>query len=173
MNRLKSKHFCIQRIFRILEEFKMADIKKEELQQAFRSLKFAIEKYRSIVGDDGENVSLHYGEDGRFWFDQARNMDSTLYSIWWELNYLQGEIVEEGYLLHNMAKRYCLNTNDDYYYTSGSTIEYFYFDERYPEDAGWQLSTMEHNGDDYYIVSLGKTVKPEGVKVRVRKEKWD
>lgn len=76
---------------------------------------------------------------------------------------LQGigaEVVAQGRLYHNSAKRYEIE-GTDYYFTSGSSVEVLY-------DGAWVSSDVEHDGDDYYLTRL-KGVSMKGLMARAKK----
>lgn len=58
-------------------------------------------------------------------------------------------------------------------YSCGTQIEYRYYyeDEEGKEKARWGLSTVEHDGKDYYIKEH-KKINMEGLIIRVRKPYW-
>jgi hypothetical protein len=75
------------------------------------------------------------------------------------------EVVAQGRLYHNESKRYEIE-GTDHYFTSGSSIEVLY-------DGAWRKSTVEHNGNDYYLTSL-KSVSMNGLMARVKRyPMWD
>jgi len=54
-------------------------------------------------------------------------------------------------------------------YTCGNTIEFLYYDS-YDEREKWAVSSVEHDGTDYYITgNRYKEVKLDGLTVRVRR----
>lgn len=78
------------------------------------------------------------------------------------ISYACLEIIEEGRLVKKDNGRYALG---DYEYTSGSTIEFIYYDD-FDDEEHWGLSRIEHNGD-YYIYHFNG-LKLEGLRVRRR-----
>lgn len=81
---------------------------------------------------------------------------------------LQGigaEVVAQGRLYHNAAKRYEIE-GTDCYFTSGSSIEVLY-------DGEWIPNSVEHNGEDYYLTRL-KGVSMNGLMARAKRYlAWD
>lgn len=140
----------------------------------FSDLKWAMEKVQKEVdwflkylGENCENIEIDYNNpDEKLWLQEALTAEDKLYGLNYDLKHLQGDVIKNGVLIHNSDKRYTLE-GTDHYFTSGSPIEWF--DE---EDNVWRLSTMEHNGEDYYIVGYGREKSPHGIKVRVRERIW-
>jgi len=84
------------------------------------------------------------------------------------LEYLDKKIVAEGPIFHNSSGRYEMLNGE--YFTSGSKIEILV--KPIYEDEGrkpyWVLTSIEHNGDDYYAVALGRETPINGMTVRLR-----
>lgn len=73
------------------------------------------------------------------------------------------EVVAQGRLRHNIAKRYEIE-GTGHYFTSGSSIEVLY-------EGEWIPSSVEHNGEDYYLTSL-KSVSMSGLMARAKQYPW-
>ena len=93
------------------------------------------------------------------------------------LEYLNQPIVETGVLHRNERERYEIEGGREW--TCGHTIEFLCenddFYSHYNEETNdyenvpyWAISSVEHNGEDYYIVRYPK-IQLEGLTVRVRK----
>lgn len=146
------------------KEISLTDTKKE-----FHQLKGHIRELLYRLGDEGENIASSLNPDERFLARQYSSLTDKLDDIQRRLEYLDKEIVTEGPIFHNSAGRYELLNGD--YFTSGSTIEILvkpiYEDEE--DSSYWVLTTIEHNGDDYYAVALGRETSINGMTVRLRK----
>ena len=86
------------------------------------------------------------------------------------ISYLEKPIKGE-YILHkNSNGRYECSAHE---YTCGNCIEYYTYDET-EERYRWIISSVEHDGDDYYIVNSKRlrfdrnAVPLEGLRVRIR-----
>ena len=135
-----------------------------DIKSLIGKMKGTLDSYQEKLRWFEDNCYSEKAED-KFWLDQARWIEDKLGDVVWRVKYLSGEVIAKGHLYHNEAKRYCID--DDNYWTSGSTIEYWH--EEYNE---WFISSMEHNGNDYYIVALGRDKSPNGVLVRMRQRVW-
>ena len=92
------------------------------------------------------------------------------------LEYLNRPIAETGVLHRNERKRYEIKGGREW--SCGHIIEFLcnddchsYYNEEtddYENVPYWAVSSVEHNGDDYYIVRYPK-IQIEGLTVRVRK----
>lgn len=92
------------------------------------------------------------------------------------LNYLNVPVLYEGTLSKNEQGRYQLPNGK--YYTSGSLIECLICDgghDKYNEDSKeyenvpyWARTSVEHDGNDYYLVSY-KNIPMQGLRARVRR----
>ena len=92
------------------------------------------------------------------------------------LEYLNRPIAETGVLHRNERKRYEIKGGREW--SCGHIIEFLcnddchsYYNEEtddYENVPYWAVSSVEHNGDDYYIVRYPK-IQLEGLTVRVRK----
>ncbi len=86
------------------------------------------------------------------------------------VSYLEKPIKGEYVLHKNSNGRYECSAHE---YTCGNCIEYYAYDS-WNEHYRWIVSSIEHDGDDYYIVgskslsSDGNAVPLEGLRVRIR-----
>lgn len=78
------------------------------------------------------------------------------------LDWIDKPVKAKGYLVQNSTGRYEIG-GTDYYFTSGYPLEVFL-----EEDNRWYKSHVEHDGEDYYIVCLGRNTPIEGLLVRTR-----
>lgn len=97
--------------------------------------------------------------------DELQDVISKLSDVSNILEYLSKAILMTGYLVKNQLGRYELD-NGKHYYTSGNRIEAYIYDD-YNESYKWVISTVEHNGKDYYVKGY-PTVKMDGLQVRIR-----
>ena len=138
----------------------LADTKKE-----FEKLKRQLHDLLYRLGDDGENIASSRELDEEFLSRQYRGLTEQVEDMHRKLEYLSKEVVSEGPIFHNSAGRYELLNGD--YFTSGSTIELLVNEE--DEETYWVLTTIEHNGDDYYAIALGRETSINGMTARLRR----
>lgn len=81
-----------------------------------------------------------------------------------DIEYLKKSIKAEGTLYLNRVDRYAIN--DEVYFKLGDTIEILLEDEK-SNSKIWIVSTIEHNGRDYYIKSKPE-LKLNGLYARYR-----
>lgn len=113
-----------------------------------------------------------------FLLDEVRIVMEQLENVSNAINYLKRPISYTGILHKNQSGRYELENG--YYYTSGSSIEFLCTDryhETYNEKSEeyeivpyWCKSSVEHDGNDYYIVGHNDILM-ENLQVRVRSRK--
>ncbi|MGO1059169.1 DUF5348 domain-containing protein [Planococcus sp. FY231025] len=145
------------------------EISLEDTQKEFGKLKKQLHDLLYRLGDDGENIAPSRDSDKRFLIQQYRGLTEKLDGIHRKLEYLSKDVISEGPIFHNSAGRYEMLNGE--YFTSGSTIELLVKDEDEDEDerAYWILTTIEHNGDDYYAVALGRETSINGMTARLRR----
>lgn len=86
------------------------------------------------------------------------------------ISYLRKPIRGEYVLHKNSGGRYECEAHE---YTGGNSIEYYAYDD-WNGYYRWVIGSVEHNGDDYYIVgskslsSDGNNIPLEGLRVRIR-----
>lgn len=136
-----------------------------DTQKEFEKLKRQLHDLLYRLGDDGENITTSRELDEKFLSRQYRGLTEQVEDMHRKLEYLSKEVVSEGPIFHNSAGRYELLNGD--YFTSGSTIELLINDE--DEGSYWILTTIEHNGDDYYAVALGRETSINGMTARLRR----
>lgn len=114
---------------------------------------------------DGEALFLSY---------EYRGILYKLSDIEWTLEYMSRPVDYEDSLVMDKSGRYC-TSNRRKTYTSGSGIEFSYSEEVYNSDTEefervpcWRTSSIEHNGERYYIVGYSM-MELDGLKVRVRR----
>jgi hypothetical protein len=131
-----------------------------ELKEEFSALRNRLKRFEDRVGYDGENIEAPDDANERQLHDMARRVADRLYDIRWDLTYLAKDVMMEGELFKLPGGRYGLG---DVEFTSGSSLEVYV-----QEDETWVISSVEHNGHDYYIKSLGVKTPINGVRVRIR-----
>lgn len=153
----------------------MTDIK--ELTEKLRELEkqittvLTISKYREY--DDLSDIEYSRTPDNLLLVEEYKNILYKLSDIQYDLDYLNKPIEFEDILTMRTDGRYgCKNHST--YYTSGTPIEFLYYDEVLNDEGFfstlpmWRCSRVEHNGTDYYIVGYSN-VELNNLKIRVRK----
>lgn len=139
-----------------------------ETMKKLSNLEFNMSSFLDYVGEELERVSLWNKEDPEdvFMRNQMRQISNHLQSAVDATKYLNKEITAEGELYLNSGGRY--EIYEDVYFTSGSLCELLIYDDDY-ERYSWIKTRIEHNGEDYYAVALGRDVPIKGLKARVRR----
>lgn len=136
-----------------------------ELDQEVFKLRKAIKDFEKAYEDMRNNTDLFdLNIDERSYLIRLGIVNDRLYSSAILLNKVDKEIIADGILTKKKNGRYEINNIE---LSSGCNIEFIKKDEDGLEY--YYPSRIEHNGEDYYILSLGKDVKIEGLKVRIRK----
>jgi hypothetical protein len=71
----------------------------------------------------------------------------------------------EGYVNKNSKGQYQL---DGYFLFPGQEIEYWYEDDYDPNLSHYLISEIDMENGEYYIKTLGKKVKIESIKIRIK-----
>lgn len=148
----------------------------KEITGKMQELKQTIDYLLRVTNyEDGEQLEVKYdlnSPDDMQLVDEYRNILYKLEDVTQTLEYLSRPIAYESTLHIRPDGRYGTDRN---YYTSGSAIEFLYYDEvydfetqDYKEVASWRSSRVEHDENDYYIVGYND-VSLDNLKVRVRK----
>lgn len=140
------------------------EISLEDPEKEFGKLKRQLRDLLYRLGDDGENIAASRDVDERFLIRQYRMLTEQLDAIHRKLAYLSKDVISEGPIFHNPAGRYEMLNGDNF--TSGSTIELLVKDEDEDDRVYWIQTTIEHNGDDYYAVALGRETSINGMAAR-------
>lgn len=143
------------------------EISLEDTEKEFGKLKRQLHDLLYRLGDDGENIAASRDVDERFLIRQYRMLAEQLDAIHRKLEYLSKDVISEGPIFHNSAGRYEMLNGE--YFTSGSRIELLVKDDDEDERTYWVLTTIEHNGDDYYAVALGRETSINGMTARLRR----
>lgn len=105
--------------------------------------------------NDGEQLLLR---------DELRRITDRLADVQEYISYLTRPIVETSRLRKGTAGKY--RTAKGHFYDCRSSIEVLVSDE-YHDVPYWTRTTVEHNGEDYYLVGY-KGLSMKGLTVRVR-----
>lgn len=131
------------------------------VHQQFSKVVSEIKKLNQLLGRECSNV---YFDDSnpndKFLFNEFTEAQNLLMQVAKKMDYLDLEVYIEGELYLNENGRFSL---EDHELTGGSKIEIFN-----PKDNCWYLSQIEHNGEHYYCVAVGKNKNIEGYKARLR-----
>lgn len=153
----------------------MADIK--DLQKEMRKLQsqiaavLSVSDYRNYDDLSGIEYSTNNPDD-LLLVDEYKSILYKLSGIQYDLEYLSKPILFEDTLILRPDGRYGTRNNKTHY-TSGSGIEFLYYEEvlgadgYFTEKPAWRTSSVEHDGTDYFIVGY-KDVSLNGLTVRVR-----
>ncbi len=101
--------------------------------------------------------------DEFLYFDVLRDVFDKLADVNYDIKYLKTPVKFTGYLSKNENGRYEI---DNHEFTSGSLIEFLYFDE-YDEVEKWKISRVESRNGEYYIYNFSD-VDMYNLQVRVR-----
>lgn len=152
----------------------MADLKKltEELTELQKQIKAVLELSNYRKYEDLSDIEYTKTPDNLLLVDEYRGILNMLSEVDYSLDYLNKTVAFEDTLILQPDKRYgCKNHSQ--YYTSGTPIEFLYYDDvsnssgEFETLPMWRYSRIEHNGSDYYIVGY-KDVELNNLKVRVR-----
>ncbi len=117
--------------------------------------------------DDLGDLEINYKDSEQlFLLEELQAIMRSLGEVRGRLTYLALPIREVSRLHRNESGRY--ETESGHYYTSGSPIEAL-VDDGYRNVPYWVWTTLEHNGEDYFLVGYG-SVDMDGLTVRVRGE---
>lgn len=135
-----------------------------DLVRAGEDLQYALKRFMDIYEEVQENtaqsaLSVEERSDFVVFYRANRKLEDA----YWLLEKVYKPVKAEGHLEKNSIGRYEV---EGIQLSSGSYVEFFSDDD---EDGGCYVpSRVEHGGEDYYIVALGKEKPIEGLKVRIR-----
>lgn len=129
-----------------LETFDVLKKLKKDIQEAFHLLNIDAEEQEF---DNLQFTNMNDVQDENFMRQTVSSILNNLNEIKHEISYLERPVTHKGHLLKQLNGRY---TVQDFELTSGTVCEIM------DEDSEWNLTRIEHSGDDYYAVCLGKEV---------------
>lgn len=146
-----------------------------ELEQLRRQAKTLLNQSQFREYDDLSGVEYKRTDgEALFLTNEYRGILYSLSNFERSLEYLNHPVGFTDTLVLNESGRYCTK-NGCISYSSGSGIEFEYREEVYnsekedwEEVTTWRTSSVEHNGERYYIVGYS-SVELNGLKVRVRR----
>lgn len=122
-------------------------------------LKRFLEMYKDV--EDNTNQSALSVEE-RSDFNLLYQIQDKIGDAYFLLDKLNKDVKAAGYLEKNVNDRYEVNGME---LTSGSYVEFYWADD----DGGCYVpSRLEHSGQDYYIVALGRDKLIQGLQVRIK-----
>lgn len=132
-------------------------------QHITQFLKFSTyPEYNDLSGLD---IDFHDGEQILIW-DELRRITNQLADVQEYISYLTRPVIEVSRLRKGTAGKY--RTAKGHFYDCRSSIEALVTDE-YHEVPYWTRTTVEHNGEDYYLVGY-KGLSMDDLRVRVRSD---
>ncbi|KAF6561964.1 DUF5348 domain-containing protein [Paenibacillus sp. EKM202P] len=137
---------------------------KNKITVELEALLSRMQRVSQMIVTAEENWTAHYNRGnpddqylrgmfcrvGNLLDDAKRLLDQTF-----------AEVVDEGILTKNVGGRYALHGRE---FTSGQTLEY---QDQNDDGVCWELSRIEHNGYDYYLVD-DCSIPLEGLRVRYK-----
>ena len=96
----------------------------------------------------------------KYQHDTVRSVISQLADVQTQIKWMNKSVISEGILVKNNIDRYEIQ-GTEIEFSSGSPLDVWN-----NEWNQWETSRIEHNGEDYYIVSLGRNKPISGLKVR-------
>ena len=135
-----------------------------ELKLALEVLQ-EIENSISKLEDRHENLPEEFeynyeNPEEKYQHDAVRSVMSKLEDVQRQIKWMNKPILSEGILVKNSINRYEIQ-GTEIEFSSGSPLDVW--NEEWNQ---WETTRIEHNGEDYYIVSLGRETPILGVKVR-------
>lgn len=116
--------------------------------------------------DDLSGLEIDYDDSEQlFLLDELRGIMEKMADVEYAIRYLSQPVLETGRLRKNASGRY--ETKSGHYYCCGSPIEALISDDHY-DVPYWVLTSVEHDGVDYYLVGHRET-SMSGLVVRIRK----
>jgi len=85
-------------------------------------------------------------QDESFMRHNVQSILNNLHEIQRDISYLERPVTHKGLMVKQSNGRYSV---EDYEITSGTICEIM-------DDEEWILTRIEHSGDDYYAIDLGK-----------------
>jgi hypothetical protein len=120
-------------------------------------------KYREY--DDLSGLKIDFDDaEQLLLLDELRGILEKLEDAKNDIDYLNRPVGKTSTLQKNSTGRYETEHKE---YTSGNDIEVLIYD-KYRDKEVWVKTSVEHNGNDYYLVAY-KKAPMQGLKVRTRK----
>ncbi|MFX3675378.1 MAG: DUF5348 domain-containing protein [Paenisporosarcina sp.] len=121
----------------------------------------SISKLEDRYGNLPEEFEYNYDDpEEKYQHDTMRSVVSKLADVQTQIKWMNKSVISEGILVKNNNSRYEIQ-GTEIEFSSGSPLDVWN-----NEWNQWETSRIEHNGEDYYIVSLGKNKPISGLKVR-------
>lgn len=137
----------------------------QRAMQINQEIKMLLKEMQYDQYEDLSGLDLQCTAEEELLRDELRYVASKYDDARRTLNYLNREIAKTGKLFLNSSGRYELDGDE---YTSGSTIEYLYYDD-FKERERWSISRVESSNGKYYIYGNPK-LEMDGLTVRRREQ---
>lgn len=139
----------------------------EECQTEISKAKAAIDRLVQKLGEDGiEGIKIdEENADQAFLRREYVEVVYNLIDVADRIEYLSKSIIEQGSVFLNEQGRYEFPSGT--YLTSGCLCEVLYDDSFYLEER-WVVTSIEHNGEDYFATSLGREIPIGQLQFRIR-----
>ncbi|MGM1022992.1 MAG: DUF5348 domain-containing protein [Bacillota bacterium] len=137
---------------------------KNKLTVELKALLPRMQRVSQMIVTAEENWTAHYNRgnpDDQYLRKMFYRVGDLLDDAKRLLDQAFAEVVDEGVLTKNMGGRYALHGRE---FTSGQTLEYL---DQNDDGVRWELSRIEHNGEDYYLVA-DQNLPLKGLRVRVK-----
>lgn len=135
-------------------ELKLALKVLEEIENSISKLE---DRYGSLPDEFEYNYD---NPEEKYQHDTVSTIVSKLVDVQRQIKWMNKLVISEGVLVKNNNNRYEIQ-GTEIEFSSGSPLDVWN-----NEWNQWETSRIEHNGEDYYIVSLGKNKPISGLKVR-------
>lgn len=134
-----------------------------QLVAGSEEFKMVLKKFLSMYEEAADNTDASLlSIEERSNFNVLYEVQDKIIDAYRLLEYLDKPVKSEGRLEKLSNGRYSVN---GFELSSGSYVEYFSDDE---DGGSFVPSRLEHNGHDYYIVSLGKDKSIEDLKIKIK-----
>jgi hypothetical protein len=146
--------------------------KREEVTAKLREITPNMRRICSLIEEIDYNWTEHYSKDkAEDMYQRTINMNikSQLEDIRKLILQANAPVKDKGRLFKNSAGRYELPSGN--YFTSGGSLEFLLVDPKGSWPDEWIRSSVEHNGEDYYLTEA-KELPMEGLLVRVKDYEW-
>ena len=142
-------------------------MKLEEVFQSLQKIQNELDRLKDRHGSFPDEFDFDLDDvEERYKSDNAGYILELLKDASNRMEWVNKPVKAEGYLAERSDGRYGID-GTEIYFTSGSRIDVWRYDE-FDERYDWFYTTVEHNGEDYYIEVFGRDILIEGAKVRAR-----